>query len=332
MGKRIVYLDIAKGILILIMLLHHIVPVEGCIYPLFGRIMAFDVFYGPFFMSAFFIISGYTSNFDKRVDDMLLSSIKGILIPAFFFSIVNVSCQTLNGGDVNHFKVFLSPGFYMYPTGFWFFAALFEARLIICIINKVVKNSLILLLFYFIVGFGGLVINKIGEINSFSSLFAYQQAMMALPFLYLGHILNKRGIPDALINYGGIIYWTIFLVLFFVNKPTPGWSYVMAMKPVHYPFFIIMAITGTMFVLWISKKIISNPIVEYIGKNSLIFYGLNFAVLDIVKPFFVRTIGEDTVLATSLFVLVSLLSMLILLYWFSYILNTRYMKIFLGKF
>ena len=70
MKDRIKYIDIAKGILIICVILGHITGIgmeyggiNNSYFEHTGYLLS--TLYVPFYMQAFFFISGYTSNFDK---------------------------------------------------------------------------------------------------------------------------------------------------------------------------------------------------------------------------------------------------------------------------
>lgn len=332
MKQRILFLDIAKGLLILFLLLHH-VPFQGgyVVSPAMESIKSSVVFYGPFFMSAFFIISGYCTNFNKKFVQFLLSSVKGILLPAFTFSVISSIVKIFVYDDLSIGNRLLTTGFYLFPSGFWFFAALFEVRLLLWIINKLHCVDIVVLFVSFVIGFGGLYINKLGDIPQYSSFLSYQHAMMALPFVAIGSYLKGREL-DLQIKCAGIAYLVIFTLMTLIGKPTPTWTFVMAMKPYHYPLFVLLAITGSSFIIWVSKLIGRNNILEFVGKNSLVFYGMNFVVLDILRPLFAGIIAPNGYFDTGLWFILVYISAFAVLCMLVLVFNTFVGKIFLGKF
>ena len=89
--SRLSYIDIAKGILISIVLFHHIsfqanlVGLHnGCIQWNF----TFLPLYASWFMPAFFIITGYCSNFNRSFKSFALDNIATLVWPMLLFYIL----------------------------------------------------------------------------------------------------------------------------------------------------------------------------------------------------------------------------------------------------
>lgn len=79
-NQRLSYLDVAKGILILSVILHHLLHClnksANCAdnYVYRETWYVFMTFVVPFFMPCFFICSGMVSNFNKNLKDFISSS------------------------------------------------------------------------------------------------------------------------------------------------------------------------------------------------------------------------------------------------------------------
>ena len=87
-NQRLLYLDVAKGLLILSVILHHLLHclnksvncADNDVYR--NTWNAFMTFIVPFFMPCFFICSGIVSNFNKNLKDFVSSSSIMLLVPA----------------------------------------------------------------------------------------------------------------------------------------------------------------------------------------------------------------------------------------------------------
>lgn len=85
---RIAYVDVAKGILITLVVFlhvpHFLMGVPAYENDGFLQMMKnLQFLYAPFFMSAFFVLTGYCSNFDKDFSKFLTSSLKTTVLPCF---------------------------------------------------------------------------------------------------------------------------------------------------------------------------------------------------------------------------------------------------------
>lgn len=333
MKKRESYLDIAKGILILFLLLHH-TPIQGdsTMFPKMEVIKIFVLYYGPFFMAAFFLISGYCTNFNKKFVDFISSTAKGIILPMISFTIIVSVISYFVNGDSVYFTKLLTPGYYLYPSGYWFFAALIEVRSIVWLINRYININKLVLGLSYAVGFFGLWVNKNGETPQYTSLLAYQQAMMAFPFVITGVYLKRSSLNIDKLSYIGLSYVVIVILMTILKKPTPDWTFVMAMKPIHYPLFVVLALSGSALVVWGSYKINHNKALEFVGKNSLVFYGMNFVVFNCIRPLFMSLFDMNDYFHIVLWSFLVFISALFILCLVTYIFNTKYFRFLIGRF
>lgn len=91
MRERVHWIDIAKGLMILGMVLNHI-PIlcgsNGVVLSSFPWGMTLGNAYGVFTMQSFFVLSGYTSNFDQTPSVFFIKQIKGLILPYVTFTLV----------------------------------------------------------------------------------------------------------------------------------------------------------------------------------------------------------------------------------------------------
>ena len=84
-------IDVMKGILILLVILNHITGVAlklGMENKTVNVLHICRYLYIPFFMPAFFIITGYCSNFNKSFKAIVINGIKTLILPSVVFSIL----------------------------------------------------------------------------------------------------------------------------------------------------------------------------------------------------------------------------------------------------
>lgn len=117
--KRFSYIDVAKGILILMVVWDHLPDVY--IYLLKQTNIHIEWLdrtqwlFKIFFMPAFFCITGFCSNFNKDFKSFFVSNAKSLLIPNILLGMI-VS-HSIGVGRV-----------IMYGGSFWFLSALFWQR------------------------------------------------------------------------------------------------------------------------------------------------------------------------------------------------------------
>lgn len=144
---RIKWIDVAKGILIVFVVLQHlpiIAEVSGISHGGVGVIGKASFLFGSFYMQAFFIITGYCSNFHKSFKDIFVTSIKTILIPAFFFSIFYYLALAILYSDLNYLEEIIEWDYLILGfKKFWFLDALFLLRITYWFRVQYVKDDII---------------------------------------------------------------------------------------------------------------------------------------------------------------------------------------------
>lgn len=94
-----------------------------------------------------------------------------------------------------------------------------------------------------------------------------------------------------------------------------------------------MAISGCLMIWWLAQRIGQCRVLEYMGKGSLVIYAFNISVLNLVAHTIIYKVGCPTTPMLSLVVFVAIIfasvAVLTALYW---LLNHKYLRLFLGKF
>ena len=196
MKKRIKWIDIAKGMAIILMIVGHTIPYN-----------TFNIFIFSFHMPLFVILSGITYKMPKdknKIKNRIKKYIKQLLIPYFFtllictilftlsnntFSLLSIIKQFFknliwgNGCDYTLFGIN-----FIGVSPIWFLIALFFSKLIFDIINykinsKDISNNLIIYSFLALIG---IMIGKFIWLPQNLDL-----VLVFLLYLYVGFIFNK---------------------------------------------------------------------------------------------------------------------------------------------
>ena len=83
--------DVMKGILIILVIINHITGValkSGIEFETINVLHICRYLYIPFFMPAFFIITGYCSSFNKSFNELVKNGLKTLILPSVVFSLV----------------------------------------------------------------------------------------------------------------------------------------------------------------------------------------------------------------------------------------------------
>lgn len=260
-NARISYIDNAKGILILCIILGHIY-IQGGIHELIY------VFHVP----AFFIISGILFNYSKTLEKpfarVLKKKVKNILVPLIFFEILGSIIYVIRFGFTQSIFGFiyntLSFNFNNGPD--WFLFVLFIDEIAFIIIYKAIKNR------YAIGGIAiGLAILSMAVSHNMIS-----KLMLCFSFIVVGYIFYIF-FPKT--NILAVVLSFCLVVLCALINPVVDVSQMHLGNPL---IFWIGAVAGTKLalILGIYK---SFSILEFYGKNSLIIMGTHQPLLLLIK-------------------------------------------------
>lgn len=330
--ERLHYIDVAKGILILMV-------VYGHLYGVLKSTNVDDVavewirqsvnLFVSFYMPCFFVITGFCSNFKKTYITFFIQSFKTIILPGVFFIIV-LNIKHLNYDTV----VNIAKSIVFYGGSYWFLSSLFFARIIYWIVfNKIEKKNIqnIVCVMFFLLGF------FISRIYQGLQPWYFIHTMLLMPFLHFGQLLKNyelKSVKYIFFLFGIALLSTIMLShLGFLNIEyyyhVPGISFKLLNLNLSMLIpFVLLSISGCLLCLGISKQINSNRILEYIGKNSIVIYCLHNVVMSRLQS---RIWGLWELPVLFKIFLVYLLTIIICCL-VAYVLNLRYLRIFLGKF
>lgn len=248
MKERIRWIDSAKGILIILLIIHHIARMisnergYGLSNVLFLNADEFNFkTFVSFFMPSFFIISGMCTNFDKDFKSFLHSTALTLILPAA------ILCGTQE----------------------WFIMALFIDRILYWLINrKINNNTLILLIMLFSLFLSSLLSTYYSE---YERLNLYH-VLGSLPFLYFGHRFKNMFFENKLfLLISSITYLFVTALLILYNSHVPFLTRLCEIYVHEIPLHILLAITGTGLILLISRYL-DNKYLAFIGRMSLVYY------------------------------------------------------------
>ena len=321
-------MDVAKGVLILLLIEHHRAHVQS--YNSIDTSM-FDSHLGSwqllficFFMQAFFLISGYCSNFDKPAARFLWTQTKGILIPYVFFQIA--------------WCLFFSWYFPTYSwkqdilqipnTTYWFFIALFISKIIVFLLHRkfaektVVGVSLALT-------FLGILNSNYGVVGNY---FAINQCLMACFFIAIGAYLKRNpNLYDRGIKYSITIFPWLFVILIMFKRDIPFATGAVNCSLQYIPVWFVLTITGSLSCLYISRWIGRFSSLEFIGKNSIITYGFHYCVAIYVSKQLWDTMRPNGIASIAIYIATLLVSVVLVCIMLSKLFQYKPFSWLLGK-
>ena len=303
MKERIHWIDVTKGILIILMVLGHIQVVSGdhgidnsdlirCIF--------FSGLWGCFFMQAFFVLTGYTTNFEKDFKSYFISNVKTLVVPWFSFSIITRVLGHLLFSQP-FYDVIGGVRYFFLIEDYWFIHALFFGKIAYFFIRKWIMRDVIrlcLLLVMTIAGFYSIsYFYSIGVEKPYHAynFLHFKDFLCMTIFLWVGDYLKRKNLLEKLLKGK---YYASILSLFLLGNAFKMFSKIYgfelpALTPVilshggnitsiiQIPAFLFYTITGSLSCFGIARLINNSIILEYFGKNSLVVYCIHFLFLDI---------------------------------------------------
>jgi fucose 4-O-acetylase-like acetyltransferase len=293
---RVLYIDLAKGICIFLVVLDHIAGngyFDGGNYPMN------DIFEQTR-MPLYFILSGlFFKDYAGGIREFLLRKANRILIPyLFFMALYRVSAKAvwlLTGigiGDV--------------WAPLWFLLCLFWMNMVFATLYYIVKrlipdgikSEIILGLIVLGIGIAGYLAGDL-PLN-------IGTALTSLPFLWMGFLLNRR---LHFLQLGITRWWSLLtaIVLLAMLHFTYAGDNFFYLNIYNAPLFLIYlsGLLGTLGVLLLSRGIRWLPVISYIGRYSIIVLCTHMAVVKaVIAALCLLPIGwDDADIVPSLVVL-----------------------------
>lgn len=330
--KHLHYIDVAKGLLILMVAYGHVWYVichnKGFENPYMGNIHDLVNLWASFFMPAFFVITGYCSNFNKPLSQFFIQQVKSILIPAFTLALISRGLTWLCTGSGFSLGImtFLQGGTY------WFLMALFVAKLSLYSLLKVSSSIKIIFSCCIAAYLVTACINQ--HLPNFSNLWCWKHAFLLLPSLYLGvvcknyDILSKKHFIFAC--WGGYIIMLVsYLLLGYKIPRVTGGIYVPFSQCIQCLF---MSSFGAISFLHLCKTISKSIYLESIGRNSLVIYCLHEGLIAVLAPLLGKGIIQASFREAIIYYSLVLIFVVSFSHLISTVLNKKYVSFIIGKF
>lgn len=296
--KRINYMDILKGMAIIMVVMGHCDAKGGKLIYLFH-------------MPLFFFVSGYfyKKEYSKSPFKLLKRRISSLYVPFIKYEILflvlhnlfykinfynlhsNVPVKAYNFTNiiVNAFHIVMFDGTELLLSPLWFLASLFLVTVLFCFIcyfvDKIKKNTeyfrATIILVLFIIG-NLLTYNNINVRNSLFESEVFNVSFVALIFFYVGFMYKQY---EKYIKMSNIVAAISFILLCFSAK----YNFSIDMRINYYSniiMFLINAILGIYMIIYLSKKMdklkFEFNLLKYIGRNTIIIMSLHLVCFKIV--------------------------------------------------
>jgi fucose 4-O-acetylase-like acetyltransferase len=273
------WIDVAKGILICLMLYGHIRvygPMDGLNdEPM--RIMGYaSGLYGAFFMQAFFIVTGFCATFKVAFKTYLWKNIKTLMLPTLLMVLFSEYYKLTLFSHQFNLEPIRNLSHWLVKGGPWFIWAMFWAKCVYWPISRLnlpyraVAVSVIYLL--------GLLSCTLGVVN----YQWYQHALLMVPYLFVGewcrnnmeHV-DKWLKPVAIAGAISILLQNVVCRLGFFSLLEHDFGICLSFR--NFPVHVVNSIMGTTFIFWVSRNICEGKkfctgLLCVLGAGTLVIY------------------------------------------------------------
>ena len=310
---RISYVDVSKGIAIWLMIVGHMYISEQMV-----------VYIYSFHMPLFFLLSGMFFRINKSFFDNLESAVRGLLIPYFFFSLLNLTIcwispylhpelyygmkgadifiAALNGILIGADRVTRSSFLPLNPL--WFLVALFVVRILCSTISSITNNK------YYWAGLTILISFLLFCITT-TDVYSFRSAMLATPFYVIGFLICK--IDFSKIRFFVSFPFFLLLVSYFIFIiPKNGlcdlnggvYGNCIAV-------YFINALVGSIIVLLLSTYVSRiDKFLEVVGRNTLVILGLHAFFVRLMQVVSVFLFGSESMYSSLFIIIVPIIAIL----------------------
>ncbi len=274
-NERLDYLDMVKGIGIILVVLGHI--------PFTSGFTLMRTWIYSFHMPLFFMISGILGNYTNQAQKPYLKIIKNgimrLLIPYMFFELIGILFYMIYHDfsfEVFRWNVFDSIQMYCVVGATWFLPVLFAIETVFYTLKKLLKSDKILAVIAVMTFIPPLLANTE---NHFIQVGC--RCCLGFSFFVLGYCLS-----DFIVSHN--FQWYEIVILFGVNISTcyiNGKVEMFLIVTGNIMLYITSAIAGSIFLISIMKKFKPIKMLMFIGQNSLIIMSTHENMLKMISNY-----------------------------------------------
>ena len=279
--ERLGYIDFMKGFCILIIVAFHI---NNEIYPHKLNLML-QSFRIPlyYFLSGLFFkqYSGFVEFFRRKFNN--------IIVPYFFFMLLTCSihCVLTLGVGVKWMGEWtwwslLDPfmcRYYHYNTPLWFLISLFEVNIVYYLLQNICPKRSGRYALMFLMAFVAWYFRKTPVFNGCLYL---DTVFMAMPYFVLGNEIKSLGLlkkNKRFDKWGYAVIVPVCVMLYFCSSKI---NLLIQSVPQFYKLYTVPFV-AILTLFWFSKNLPKVPIVNYIGRYSIVVLGTHIVLIKLVK-------------------------------------------------
>ncbi len=271
------WVDVAKGILIFLVVWGHLDWMAETFAGtnVFAYKAETNFAFLPYYMPAFFILTGMCSNFDMSLKSFVIKNFKTLMIPNILLGVFvakwfRLFCE--DGLRWDNFILDADLRSILIGGGVWFLSALFIGKCIFYVLHHLKIRQYYVFLLSIVMMVAGIVMYNRHYLN----IWCYQHAFIALPFLVSGHWLRERQelIEKPIVLVLGLLsllYTYMYSYPFFNAGPHITWQTSI--------LFLALSLSGSLLLFYLSRIISTSRYIEYAGRHTLTIYLLHYSVM-----------------------------------------------------
>ncbi len=285
-NERIEFIDLAKGICIILVVIVHVVPDFGKDFKFVSCLR----------MPLYFCLSGLFYKNYGSLKNLSIRKINKILIPFVFWYLIGYAIYYIgriitsseSNATFHIYDIFTQNEIYNLPI--WFLICLFWSNMLFYVVESVSKRWYCQFALVFLIA-------SLGWLMMLCKTFNYLyigSSMTCLPFFYLGYMLKRTSILYSSSNKKkdfGVMSCALLMALAFAFIPDlpPRLGYYKNVVESGGPFQIyICAAAFVVALLMICKFINHIPYVSWLGRYSIIVLVTHYWMNDVIQRIFVK--------------------------------------------
>lgn len=321
--KRIEYVDIFRGIGIILMILGHIgyIGIFDKIIRHVGFNVSADIVVHAFHMPMFFVVSGFFYSRPVKLcgGGYIKKKARTLLVPYIVFGIISyiiwlaINPESYSLAPLKHLLFENTDGLPI--TGaLWFLTALFIVQVLYAVLDSCIKSRVVLTIFVIAISIFGCLAKRF---IPYRLPYAFDTACGSMGLVHLGrvlypHISREKNGKKQLLD----IPWILVFVFSIISLILIGINGMVNLRVAEYSnlaLYWINAIFSSYILLVISYKmsLMGNPFAKIInncliniGKDSIVYVCLNQIVIYYINIFLSRTIAYGYIYRCVLMALV----------------------------
>lgn len=288
--KRLRYLDIARGIGIMLIIISHAHGLSPYLI--------------NYYIPIFFVVSGFVYKEGRTYGENIGRKAKRLLIPYFSYSAVLLAIYAVIGRTLQETKMsalgILYSRYSLYDTttcqdnvylftvangAMWYLTAFFMASLVYhLVIDYALKSRKNLVIVLTVLAAVTIALAELPILLPWSADIACVGAL----FMIVGTLLGQDGFYERTHKFTLVL--AVFVAYIGLSTINPGINMSVREYGVYgrwsVPFFILIGITGSMLCIWAAQFVeqtVLGKVVEYIGKNTIILVAFHIFGLEVFE-------------------------------------------------